>query len=55
MATRNKKVLVSVPEPLLKRLDMAARQQSRNRSTELCLRLADSLKSKKSAKSEVTA
>lgn len=44
MAAKSKKILVSVPEPLLKRLDTAARQQSRNRSAEICVRLAESLK-----------
>lgn len=47
METRSKKILVSLPEPLLKKLDKAARQEKRNRSAELCVRLADSLKAKK--------
>lgn len=47
MAIQSKKILVSVPEPLLKKLDRAARQENRNRSAELCVRLADSLKGKK--------
>lgn len=44
MQVKSKKVLVTIPEPLLKRLDAAARQQSRNRSAELCVRLTDSFK-----------
>lgn len=44
MVIKSKKVLVSVPEPLLKRLDTASRQQSRTRSAEFCIRLAESLK-----------
>lgn len=55
MTVKSKKVLVSVPEPLLKRLDTAARQKSRNRSAELCVRLAESLKVSRSGKNEVTA
>lgn len=50
MKTVTKKVLVVVPEPLLKKLDSAARKESRNRSAELCVRLADSLRVKKSVK-----
>lgn len=46
----SKKVLVVVPEPLLKKLDAAARKGSRNRSAELCVRLADSLKAKATGK-----
>ena len=49
MNIKSKKILVSVPEPLLKKLDTAARQQQRNRSAELCVRLADSLKNKRVA------
>jgi len=52
MSVKSKKVLVSVPEPLLKRLDTAARQQSRNRSAELCVRLAASLKDSRPGKAE---
>lgn len=47
MAVKTKKVLVVFPEPLLKKLDIVAKQQSRNRSAELCLRLTESLKAKK--------
>lgn len=50
-----KKVLVSVPEPLLKKLDKAARLQSRNRSAELCVRLSDSLKASKGGKAGASA
>lgn len=55
MKATSKKVLVVLPEPLLKRLDIAARRQSRNRSAELCIRLADSLNEKKAAKAGATA
>lgn len=56
MNIKSKKILVSVPEPLLKKLDAAARKQQRNRSSELCVRLADSLSNKRvAARSEVPA
>jgi len=55
MALKTKKVLVVFPEPLLKKLDTAAKQQSRNRSAELCLRLTESLKVKQPASSGVAA
>lgn len=44
MSKQLKKVLVSIPEPLLKRLDAKARVEQRNRSAELCIRLEKSLK-----------
>ena len=43
-----KNILVRVPVPLLKKLDKAAKAQGRSRTSEVCIRLADSLKSKKS-------
>lgn len=46
-----KNILVRVPVPLLKRLDRAAKSQGRSRTSEVCLRLADSFKRK--AASEV--
>jgi len=46
MKPRSKKVLLSVPEPLLKKIDAAAKSQQRDRSAEVCLRLAKSLKAK---------
>ena len=52
MAVKIKKVLVSVPEPLLKKLDAVARRQDRDRSSELCRRLAESLKAHKAGKVE---
>ncbi|MBV7454317.1 type II toxin-antitoxin system HicB family antitoxin [Acidovorax sp. sif1233] len=39
----SKKVLVTMPEPLLKRLDAKARNENRTRSAELCVQLAQSL------------
>ncbi|MBU0749164.1 MAG: type II toxin-antitoxin system HicB family antitoxin [Gammaproteobacteria bacterium] len=39
----SKKVLVTVPEPLLKRLDAKAHAENRTRSAELCVQLAKSL------------
>nr|WP_315242125.1 hypothetical protein [uncultured Albidiferax sp.] len=50
-----KNILVSVPLPLLKRLDSAARMQKRSRTAEVCVRLAESLKAKKVASAEVAA
>lgn len=44
MKTQSKKVLVTIPEPLLKRLDARAQKESRNRSAELCLQLDRGLK-----------
>ena len=55
MEAKNKKVLVTVPEPLLKKLDAAARKEGRNRSIELCLRLKSSLTASKPAKAKVAA
>lgn len=55
MAVKSKKVLVSVPEPLLKRLDSEAKRQSRNRSAELCVRLTESLKVKRTSGVEAAA
>lgn len=39
----SKKVLVTVPEPLLRRLDAKAKNENRTRSAELCVQLAKSL------------
>lgn len=36
---KRRKVLVSMPEPLLKKLDDAAEAEQRTRTAELCLRL----------------
>jgi hypothetical protein len=55
MTAKSKKVLICVSEPLLKKLDTAARKNSRNRSAELCLRLSDSLKTKRAPKSGAAA
>lgn len=40
-----KKVLVSMPEPLLKRLDSRTKSSKRSRSAEVCFRLEQSLRS----------
>jgi hypothetical protein len=42
-----KNILVSVPVPLLKRLDNSARKQSRSRTAEVCVLLEKSLKGSK--------
>ncbi|CAM8627200.1 hypothetical protein MCEMSHM24_02713 [Comamonadaceae bacterium] len=47
-----KNILVSVPVPLLKKLDTAARTQMRSRTKEVCIRLEESLKSQKPVKAE---
>ena len=39
-----KKVLVSIPEPLQKKLDARAEKEKRSRSAEVCFRLERSLK-----------
>lgn len=44
-----KQVLLRVPAPLLKRVDAAAKEQRRTRTAEVCVRLAESLKKRKSA------
>lgn len=43
-----KKVLISIPEPLLKRLDAKAKSEKRSRSAELCMRIEMSLKKRAS-------
>jgi len=48
-----KNILVSVPVPLLKKLDTAARKQMRSRTSEVCLRLEQSLKAQKTVSAEV--
>lgn len=53
MNEKSKKVLISVSEPLLRKLDTAARKNSRNRSAELGVRLSESLKAKRSPKAGV--
>jgi hypothetical protein len=49
-----KNILVSVPVPLLKKLDISARKQMRSRTKEVCLRLELSLKASKTISTEVT-
>ena len=44
MAKAVKKVLVSIPEPLLKRIDSKAKSEQRTRSAVLCLRVEQSFK-----------
>ena len=48
-----KKVLVSIPEPLLKKLDAKAEKEKRSRSAEVCFRLERSLKGVKKVASGV--
>lgn len=48
MSKQVKKVLVSIPEPLLKRIDARARAEKRTRSAALCLRVEQALKSESS-------
>ena len=48
-------ILVSVPLPLLKRLDSSARAQHRSRTAEVCVLLERILKAPKDAKAEVAA
>lgn len=48
MSKAIKKVLVSIPEPLLKRIDAKAKSEQRTRSAELCLRVDRSLKQESS-------
>lgn len=55
MATKKKKVLFSVPEPLLKKLDSAAKKNSRDRSAEMCVRLGVSLVEPKGQKAGASA
>ncbi|WP_367846437.1 Arc family DNA-binding protein [Rhodoferax sp. WC2427] len=47
--------LLRLPPPLLKKLDAAARSQSRSRNAEACLRLSESFKAKKPMVAEVVA
>lgn len=44
MKPKTKKVLLSFPEPLLKKVDAAARAQKRTRTAEVLLRLETTLK-----------
>lgn len=53
MTEKIKKVLVSVPEPLLKKVEVAARKSARNRSAEICVRLSESLKGQRQAQKAV--
>lgn len=46
MTTQSKKVLVTIPLPLLKRLDARAEKENRNRSAELCRQLDLGLKTR---------
>lgn len=55
MKSKAKKVLVTIPEPLLKRLDGRAKAERRSRSAELCVRLEASLKRANLAKTEEVA
>ncbi|WP_428570750.1 hypothetical protein [Ramlibacter sp.] len=46
MKQKRKKVLLSIPEALLRKIDAAAKAQERDRSSEVSLRLQASLKEK---------
>ena len=50
-----KNILVSVPVPLLRKLDLAARAQMRSRTKEVCVRLEQSLMKPKADKDGVAA
>ena len=50
-----KNILVSVPVPLLKKLDSSARSQSRSRTAEVCVLLDQALKAAKAPRQEATA
>lgn len=41
---KSRKVLVTVPEPLLRKVDKAASTENRNRSAEMCRRLDQSFR-----------
>jgi hypothetical protein len=47
MKIKSKKILVSMPESLLRKVDAASKRHSRTRSAEMCLRLGESLKTEK--------
>lgn len=50
-----KNILISVPVPLLKKLDSEAKAMSRSRTAEVCVLLEQSLKAAKANKQEATA
>lgn len=51
-----KKVLVSIPEPLLKRIDSKAKAEHRSRSAVLCMRIDKALRQEgKKPRDEVAA
>ncbi len=51
-----KKVLVSIPEPLLKRIDSKAKAEQRSRSAVLCMRIDKALRQEgKKTRGEVAA
>lgn len=49
-----KNILVSVPVPILKKIETSARHEMRSRTAEICHLLEQSLKAKKAAKTEVS-
>lgn len=50
-----KNILVSVPIPLLKKLDASARTNMRSRTAEVCVRLEQGLRPRKSPDMETAA
>ena len=48
-----KNILISVPVPLLKKLDSAAKAMRRSRTAEVCVLLEQSLKAGKAVKQEM--
>ena len=50
-----KNILISVPVPLLKKLDSSAKAMHRSRTAEVCVLLEQSLKAGKATKQEVAA
>lgn len=53
--TEAKSILVSVPLPILKKIEAAARAEMRSRNAEICIRLGLSLKAAKAPKAGVSA
>lgn len=50
METQSKKILLALPQPLLRRLDAAAKRSERSRTAEVKVRLADSFKAERKGK-----
>lgn len=50
-----KNILVSVPVPILKKIETLARHEMRSRTAEICHLLEQGIKAKKAVKAEVAA